>query len=357
MNPSAAPSERAAPPGGVVRWSRRRSPWHVPRAMRERDPLFTFRLTPVLLSLSGLPPEEHPALLARHGLPPSAAMGTCTVALSAVRGLIQEVATRRRDPCFGLTLATSIPEGTYGLVELLARTAPSVGDALRVLARHGDQINPVGRFEATDVERGLELHYHVLGSSSGLGALQNEFSIAFVVRAMRLVATAPLRPTWAWFAHDAPSDRARLEAFFECPLEFGAKSCGFALDAAGASLTLTSSDAVVHEYLAQQAAERGGDAASFTRTVCLVVEQQLGFDDLELNRVAEHLAMTPRTLQRRLTDEGTSFSNVVDGLRRQHAERLLREGVPAERAAELLGFASAESFRRALRRWRRADSN
>lgn len=351
MRPRCAPSERDP---RRRRWSRRASPWHVPRAMRERDPLFTFRLTPVLLTLSGRPREEQASLLARHGLPPSAAMGTCTVALSAVRGLIQDVATLRRDPCFGLTLATSIPEGTYGLVELLARTAPSVGDALRALARHGGQINPVGRFEVSDVDDGVELHYHVLGSSSGLGALQNEFSIAFVVRAIRLVASAPIPLTRAWFAHEAPSDRARLEAFFECPLEFGAKSCGFALDAVGTARSMTTSDAVVHEYLAQQAERQGADSSSFIGTVCLVVEQQLGFENLALERVAEHLAMTPRTLQRRLDDEGTSFSKVVDQLRRQSAERLMREGVAAERAAEMLGFASAESFRRALRRWRRS---
>ncbi|MEQ8273070.1 MAG: AraC family transcriptional regulator ligand-binding domain-containing protein [Deltaproteobacteria bacterium] len=373
------------------------------------DPLFTFRLTPVLLSLSNANADERAALLAKHHLPESAAMGSCTVPLSSVRGLIQDVAVRRKDPSFGLTLAEAIPEGTYGLVELLARTAPTVAEALRALARYGGQINPVGRFEVSDVDAGVELRYLVLGSSSGLGALQNEFSIAFVVRAIRLVAAAPIELERVWFAHEAPSDAARLDDYFLCPITYGADSCGFALGAEGSALALTSSDPVVHEFLAQQAAERSPESSSFVATVCHVVEQQLGYDDLELElapsreggsergaqgarrsrvagrvlelapsreggsergaqgarrsrvagrvleRVAEHLAITPRTLQRRLSDEGTTFSKVVDGLRQQSAERLLREGVPAERAAEMLGFASAESFRRSLRRWRKSE--
>ncbi len=328
--------------------------WHGPGAMKS-DPLFTFRLTPVLLSLSNASADERAALLAKHHLPDSAAMGSCTVPLSSVRGLIQDVAVRLKDPSFGLTLADAIPEGTYGLVELLARTAPTVEEALRVLARYGGQINPVGRFEVSDAEAGVELRYHVLGSSSGLGALQNEFSIAFVVRAIRLVASAPIALMRVWFAHEAPSDGARLDGYFSCPITYGADSCGFALDAETSELALTSSDPVVHEFLAQQAAERSPESSSFVATVCHVVEQQLGYDDLELERVAEHLAITPRTLQRRLSDEGTTFSKVVDGLRQQSAERLLREGVPAERAAEMLGFASAESFRRSLRRWRKSE--
>lgn len=67
--------------------------------------------------------------------------------------------------------------------------------------------------------------------------------------------------------------------------------------------------------------------------------------------MAARLGQTPRTVQRRLAAEGTTFREVLDAARRRRAEAMLAEGTPFATVADALGFSGVRSFRRAHRRW------
>ena len=68
--------------------------------------------------------------------------------------------------------------------------------------------------------------------------------------------------------------------------------------------------------------------------------------------IAKRLAMTVRTMHRRLVEAGTSFRAVRDEMLRQRAEELLRQGrVPIGEVSYLLGYAEPSNFHRAFRRW------
>ena len=74
--------------------------------------------------------------------------------------------------------------------------------------------------------------------------------------------------------------------------------------------------------------------------------------ELSLERVATRLGTPARTLQRRLKTEGTSFATMVDALRRDLAERYLRDRrVTIQETAFLLGFSDVSAFHRAFVRW------
>jgi len=74
---------------------------------------------------------------------------------------------------------------------------------------------------------------------------------------------------------------------------------------------------------------------------------------LDMNQAAAALAMTPRTLRRRLLDEGTTYRALCDEVREALAEELLAAPqLPVERIAERLGYANASSFILAFKRWK-----
>src|SRR4051794_14137479 len=98
--------------------------------MPKKEPLFTFRLTGLVLERLGLRGAQAEALLASVGLPAWAAEEPCTVPLSHVRAFMDEAARLLPDPCLGLRLAAAVPEGTYEAAELLVRTAGTVGEGL-----------------------------------------------------------------------------------------------------------------------------------------------------------------------------------------------------------------------------------
>lgn len=73
---------------------------------------------------------------------------------------------------------------------------------------------------------------------------------------------------------------------------------------------------------------------------------------LGLDEVARRLATSPRTLKRRLAEEGTTFSEVLDELRRERALALVREPeLSLDVIAERLGYSDVANFSRAFRRW------
>jgi AraC-like DNA-binding protein len=84
-----------------------------------------------------------------------------------------------------------------------------------------------------------------------------------------------------------------------------------------------------------------------------IIATDLAKGEPPIDAVAKKLAMTPRTLQRRLRDEGTTFKAVLEGLRADLAERYLRDKrVGITEVAFLLGYADASAFARAHKRWR-----
>lgn len=71
-----------------------------------------------------------------------------------------------------------------------------------------------------------------------------------------------------------------------------------------------------------------------------------------LERMAEQLLTTPRTLIRRLENENTSFKQLLESLRREYAETLLRDArLNIADVADILGYSDAANFGRAFRRW------
>lgn len=320
--------------------------------MPQGDPLFIFRLTPVVLSLLGLPRADALKLLASAGLPESALLGTITAPLSRVRELLAEASLRHAGPQpLAIDLALAAPEGTYDTAELLVRTAPSLARGLDALARYGALINPVGRFEVRSRRGLLELHYFVPGSPDALGPELNEFTIAYVVRALGRLTTTKLTPRKVWFPHRAAE--GPLGAYFQCPIEGGASTCGFAIDGALSEAPLRTADPIVFDYLVRQATQRmeALGARSFAAVVVDAIEQRVGFAGADLPRVAKALGLTARTAQRRLESEGTTFREVLEGARKRRAEALLAAGTPVADLVELLGFADQRSVRRALKRW------
>ena len=68
-------------------------------------------------------------------------------------------------------------------------------------------------------------------------------------------------------------------------------------------------------------------------------------------QVARRLHVTPRTLARKLAEEGTSYRAIVDDLRHRMAVDLIKSGSSMDEIAYLLGYTDTSNFRRAFRRW------
>jgi AraC-like DNA-binding protein len=154
-----------------------------------------------------------------------------------------------------------------------------------------------------------------------------------------------------------PRGHARaLERHFGCPVVCGARSNAIVFRAGDASLPFVTRNAELLDMLAPQFEEdlkfhtSGED--SFLALVRGAIQQRLTGHRPTTEDVARELHVSPRTLQRRLQESGSSFQRVLDEARHQMARYYLRNSVlELNEAAYLLGYEDANSFARAFRGW------
>ncbi|WP_036129058.1 AraC family transcriptional regulator [Marinobacter nitratireducens] len=82
----------------------------------------------------------------------------------------------------------------------------------------------------------------------------------------------------------------------------------------------------------------------------LLLQTQHGFPTLDIT--ARRFYLTPRTLHRRLIEEGTSYREVLEGVRHQLAVRYLETGrMTIQEISFALGYSDIANFRKAFKRW------
>jgi AraC-like DNA-binding protein len=158
-----------------------------------------------------------------------------------------------------------------------------------------------------------------------------------------------------WFAHARPAEIDALGEFFGTrALSFGHEDSGFAMVASDLDRPMQRADArTVEAIMPLVDAELGapGSTASLAERVAAKIAASLP-DSVDVAAVADGLHMSTRTLQRRLEDEGTRFSDVLDRARLEVARRLLADQTQSLLGVAFrLGFADLATFSRAFKRW------
>ncbi|MEU4163477.1 AraC family transcriptional regulator ligand-binding domain-containing protein [Actinoplanes sp. NPDC026670] len=94
------------------------------------------------------------------------------------------------------------------------------------------------------------------------------------------------------------------------------------------------------------------DVDDMTGQIRTVIDGMLVFGAVPMEAVARALSLHPRTLQRRLAAQGTTFAHIVDNIRRDRARQYLTETtMPFGDVSSRLGFAEQATFSRACHRW------
>ncbi|MDK9499377.1 AraC family transcriptional regulator [Streptomyces katrae] len=161
----------------------------------------------------------------------------------------------------------------------------------------------------------------------------------------------------AAFAYPPPPHRDEYDALFDCPVRFAAGRTEAVFDARWLTAPLVRDEAALDAMLRRapfdllSRPEYGTTVAEQVRRT--LTRRLCGSPRLpELGEVAARLAVSPATLRRRLRQEGTSFQQLKDDVRRDAAIAGLAEGgEPIAELAARLGFSEDTAFHRAFRRW------
>ena len=258
----------------------------------------------------------------------------------------------------GLALGERLGANTMGAVGYAMQHGRRVGDALEWFQRFRAVLHPelVPTTEVRDTPAGRRL---VFGKPMGGPFAQLRepvYAYASGTRALlRGLTGAPIEARSVTYPLTRPADASAHEQWFRCPVAWGGARFEMAFDAEVLDRPLPRNDPRLFAYLAQQA-ERLLAAAPLDDSALAHVRREvaaaLPTGEPQQALVARRLAMSARTMQRRLATEGTTFAAIVDAVRRERAELLLSDArLTASEVAFLLGFSEPAAFFRAFRRW------
>jgi AraC-like DNA-binding protein len=260
------------------------------------------------------------------------------------------------DPCFGLHVGERVRPGTYSVYGLVLLACRDVGQALEQTMRYEALAHDLGRSRlALD---GALARYEWVSHYPQASRHLVESVFAGIQTFGRWLAGGQLPAAQIAFAHAAGPDAAEYLRVFGTQPRFGQDANAASFDAALLALPVPNADVglypVLREHAERQLAQRaGGDTATgIVAQVRATIEQGLARDGVRLGAVARELGLSPRTLQRKLADAGTSFGQVLDGVRHALALTYLRQpGLALSDIAFLLGYQEQSAFNHAFKEW------
>ncbi|WP_444634794.1 AraC family transcriptional regulator [Cupriavidus oxalaticus] len=286
-------------------------------------------------------PESDPETLSSPDTPEAGPQQACH--------LLCAVYQATGDPAIGLWLGSRMQPDLLGLAGMPAMAGPSLGTALRRIARY-QKLMMGDRIELR--RQGEEAWVCIRPSEPEAPDTRPriDMELCSLLAFGRQFTRKPLHPLRVSLRIGQPDWHLRYTEAFDCPVRFGEPEDAIVFGRRDLALRLV---ARAHSRPAMPAATRDArHTAASLDDVRAALHQLAGERALSLAAVARHLDISERTLQRRLMAAGTGFRALCEDVRRELAGRYLTEGnMSLGEIAFRLGFDDANSFFRAFRRW------
>lgn len=279
------------------------------------------------------------------------------ISYNAFCGLVEACGEEWNCSDFGLQLGAKQNLNIFGPLGLIARLTDTVGDALRALLDNM-AIHSGGYkcYVDVGVHEGKKTASLVFLPKAGSGAKRHnaELGIAVAFNVLIMLTGMPrFKPVRVEFQHKVPAEPEAAKHFFGCPVSYGNALNALYFEPEllqrPTAITDHAYAPVVMAYLDQ--ARRLAEVDVVDATTQLIAKlAATGRCSREV--VADSLHLTPKTLQRRLADNGVTFASLLDEYRRTTALELVREQTqPLLKIAHACGYSEQSSFNQAFRRW------
>ena len=288
------------------------------------------------------------ALLGEVGLPARALEDPdLKVPALAVGRLLELAAARAGEEAFGLRMSESRRLSNLGYLGMLARDEPTLRSALEALMHnirlHTDalalRLEPAGHL--------VSLHEElVTGNGESLRQLM-ELIVASTFGVLRILLGERWRPSLVSFSHRAPRNVLMHRRVFGKAVEFEHAFNGIVFRASDLDAVNPGADPGMARY-ARALLEPVLDAqAPLSDRVRQLVVLLLPRGQCRVEVVAQELGVDRRTVARGLASEGTTFSQLIDDMRRELLRRHLKDRSQSlTDVSSLLGFSSPSAFAR-----------
>lgn len=268
--------------------------------------------------------------------------------------LMREALALTREPAFGLLLGERLLINSHGVLGYAAVNSQTLQQAIDLLEQY--MLLRTSLLAVRQVVEGdrLRLVFVEPRPLEDLRAPVLEAVVLTIKNLIDYVTMGTCRVSRAVFSFGPPAHEGLARDLFKCEVRYDASWAGLEIPLSQLRLPLRSANPQAW----QEAVARCEDELTklqrqqslATQVRQLMLGKQGGFPSLQVT--ARLLNLTPRTLHRRLQDEGTSYRDILEDIRHTLAIEHLRTGrLTIQEIAFMLGYDDQANFRRAFKRW------
>jgi len=265
------------------------------------------------------------------------------------------------DPYIALRVAKFFSPTAFSALGMALATSENVYDALQRASRYSRIISDCSRTSLTESEQEVAFRVDLKYANQAqvyYPGVEAIFTSMFNL--LRTVAGKGFNAKGVYFKHTFMGDIKPFEDFFDCPVYFSSIHNQMVFDKqhifdeqlfSNSALTLTL-DEWVEEYLSKF------NKILISTQVKEYLLKHLAHGKIDLPSISSALALSTRMLQRKLKDEGVSYSELLDECRQKMALKMITHNkLPLAEVSYILGFSDQSNFSRAFKRWTGTSPN
>jgi AraC-like DNA-binding protein len=269
--------------------------------------------------------------------------------------MLEESARTTGDDSFGLHFAERYNPKNVGPLAYIVLNSPTIGAAFENGARYWRIHNEAARASLVIERDRACLRYSPDEFLSQSWRQHTEYALAVALSAMRLMVGSDWSPREVYFVHRAGAMTPEHTRIFRAPVLFGCEANAFITERDFLERQVPAADArlcsILQSYLDLTLADLPRED-EFLGNVRRAIADAIREGHANLSRVAKRLAMSPRSLQRRIGESGADFMQLLDDTRRRIAIKHLKEDKDSlTEIAFMLGYSDLSAFSRAFKRW------
>ncbi len=268
--------------------------------------------------------------------------------------LWQEIVRQSNDPYIGLRLPEFTVPATWDVAGYLTSSSRNVAEGLERTVRYSGFLHTGVKYALEPQGKVTRLTYVVYGLPVP-PAITAQWVLASIVLLYRRLTGLDWVPVKVGFSSAKPDDLSAYHQVFRTLVEFEQPANEIVFDAAFLNQPLLESDpqlgAILERYV-EELLRTLPRSESLVDDVRQFISEGLRGGDPSVEAIAQRLGYSPRTLQRRLKQVGTSHQELLEEMRRDLSVRYLQERhLAVSEVALLLAFSETSAFHRAFKRW------
>jgi AraC-like DNA-binding protein len=277
------------------------------------------------------------------------------LSLSQFDNVLEVMKEASKDPALGLHHGLTLQLNSLQRLGTLLATSSTLQQVFDHYAKYKDLVSPHIAF-SLEQNGGYTHICYIDRLENNNKAIYAEIAMTSLLTIARSLSSRDhFIISEAHFRHAEPSYADEYKRIFKAPVIFSSKQTKIvvntkilekpllgALPEANRKIELEARAQLMQLHQSQKV----------SRQIIQYLEENLGQTPISIQDVADHLKMTPRTLQRRLRDEDTSYVLLREKVRFRFAQNYLKDdSMNMDSIADLLGFSESTNFYHAFKRW------